>query len=222
MLRTVSPRPGFVLSFLAKSEGTLRRPELQTSCRLPPYHKYRWPKHWPSEVLRMLRITEAKSLLSPSITARGAHSLLRLCTMFVLIKNNRPPTADCMYWIPPPIADRYKIYSPLLQSKVSPFADIQKCLWTGQDSLAYIGSWRGVQPGRGTGVEPGGLWSREFIAKIFRKVNTKAYAGACLFRGPICSCVDPHFKAKNHPLNRKNWNAHGVMPTYSVTPRASQ
>jgi hypothetical protein len=23
-------------------------------------------------------------------------------------------------------------------------------------------------------------------------------------------------KAKNHPLNCKNWNAHGVMPTYSA------
>jgi hypothetical protein len=92
---------------------------------------------------------------------------------------------------------------------------------TGQ-LLAYTGSWRGVQPCRGTGVEPGGLWSREFIAfisKIFIKVNTwgllRERAG---FGGPICSRADPHFKAKNHPLNRKNWNAHGVMPTYSVIP----
>jgi hypothetical protein len=50
----------------------------------------------------------------------GGHSLLQLCTMCVLIKNNRPRTAVSMYWIPTPspIADRYKIYPPLLQSKV--------------------------------------------------------------------------------------------------------
>jgi hypothetical protein len=62
----------------------------------------------------------------------------------------------------PPIADRHKIY---LLSKVPPLADIQKCLRTGQ-LLAYSGSGRGVQPGRGTGVEPGILWSQEFIAFI--------------------------------------------------------
>jgi hypothetical protein len=31
------------------------------------------------------------------------------------------------------------------------------------------------------------------------------------FGGPICSHADPLFKAKNHPLNRKNWNWHGVI-----------
>jgi hypothetical protein len=29
----------------------------------------------------------------------------------------------------------------------------------------------------------------------------------------------PAFKAKKHPMTRKNWNAHGVIVTYRVTPR---
>jgi hypothetical protein len=29
--------------------------------------------------------------------APGGHSLLQLYTLCILIKNNRPPTADCMY-----------------------------------------------------------------------------------------------------------------------------
>jgi hypothetical protein len=76
----------------------------------------------------------------------------------------------------PPIADRYKIYPLLIAEQGIPFCRHTKMFMdrAGQ-LLAYTGSWRGVQPGQGTGVEPGGLWSREFIAfisKIFRKVNT--------------------------------------------------
>jgi hypothetical protein len=129
----------------------------------------------------------------------GAHSLLRLCTMCVLIKNNRPPTAD---WIPPPYCGHIQnIPTPYCRARY-PLLQTYKHVY-GQDRtgqlLAYTGSWRGVQPGRGTGVEPGGLWSREFIAfisNIFRKVNTWGLLRerAC-FVGPICSRVDPHFKA---------------------------
>jgi hypothetical protein len=47
----------------------------------------------------------------------------------------------------PPIADRYKIYPPLLQSKVTPFADIQRCWRTGQDSYYTNNGWFGVRYG---------------------------------------------------------------------------
>jgi hypothetical protein len=46
-------------------------------------------------------------------------------------------------------------------------------------------------------------------------------SGACLFRGAyicICSRAHPLLNAKNHPLNWKNWNTHGVIPTYRVPP----
>jgi hypothetical protein len=98
----------------------------------------------------------------------GGYALLQLYTMCVLIKNNRP---YCRLHVlnPTPYCGQLQNI-PTLQSKVPPFADIHKCF---RDRKANTGSWRGVQPGRGTGVEPAGLWSREFIAfisKIFRKV----------------------------------------------------
>jgi hypothetical protein len=119
--------------------------------------------------------------------------------MYVLIKNNRPPTVDCMYWIPPPECGQVQNIPP-------PYPLLQKHKNPGE---VYRG-------------EPGGLWSREFIAfisKMLRKVNTGGLLRdrAC-FGGPICSSADPLFMAKNHPLNRNNWNAHGVIPTYTVTP----
>jgi hypothetical protein len=43
-----------------------------------------------------------------------------------------------------------------------------------------------------------------------------AYCGSVLVSGgggPICSRADPLFRAKKHPLNRKNW-----IPTYRVPP----
>jgi hypothetical protein len=66
----------------------------------------------------------------------GGHSLLQLYTMCVLIKNNRLPNADCLRLNPthPLLRTDTKYNHPLLQSKVPPFADIQKCLRTGQDS----------------------------------------------------------------------------------------
>jgi hypothetical protein len=98
-----------------------------------------------------------------------------------------------------------KYTHPLLQSKVPAFADIP---------IAYTGSWKGVQPGRGTGVELRGLWTWKFIA--FIKNFQKSKLGSVLVSGgPICSCADPLFKA--NPLNRNNWNIHGVIPTYRVT-----
>jgi hypothetical protein len=116
------------------------------------------------------------------------------------------PLLQTAYWIPPtPIAERYKINPPPIAEQGTPFCRHTQMFRdrTGQ-LLAYTGSWRGVQPGRGTGVEPGGHWSREFIAfisKIFKKVNTGGLLREGLYH--ICSRVYPLFKAKDHPLTAK-------------------
>jgi hypothetical protein len=72
------------------------------------------------------------------------HSLLQLNTMCFHIKNNRPPTVDCMCWILPPYCGQIQKIRYL-----PPFADIQKCLWTVLSiniSLYWIPELRGVQP----------------------------------------------------------------------------
>jgi hypothetical protein len=51
-------------------------------------------------------------------------------TMCILIKNNRPLQQDCMCWTPPPIADRYKIYTPPIAGQCiarCPFCTHTKC-----------------------------------------------------------------------------------------------
>jgi hypothetical protein len=79
---------------------------------------------------------------------------------------------------------------------------------TGQ-LFANTGSWRGVQPGRGTGrtLE---LRIRSLYINNFQKSKYWGpIAGACLFQGAYLFLRRPAFYGKNHPLNRKNWNAHG-------------
>jgi hypothetical protein len=72
-----------------------------------------------------------------------------------------PPYCGQIQNIPTPYCRaRY----PLLQTYKNVYGQLLAC-----------GSWRGVQPSQGNGVDPGQLWSREFIAfisKCFRKVHT--------------------------------------------------
>jgi hypothetical protein len=126
-----------------------------------------------------------------------------------------------MYWIPPPIADSYKIFQPPIAEQGTLLQTYKNVLGT-RELLANTGSWRGVQPGRGTGVEPGWLWSRKFIAfisKIFRKLITGGLLRepAC-FGGPICSRADPLFKAKKTPAKPQKLEHTWGNTDYRVTP----
>jgi hypothetical protein len=100
-----------------------------------------------------------------------------------------------MYWIPPP-------YCWQIQNVPTPIAE--------PGAHPYCRAGRTLEPS-----------IHSLYIKNFQKSKYWGpIAGACLFQGPICSPADPLFKAENHPLNRKNWNAHGVIPTYRVTPRS--
>jgi hypothetical protein len=60
-----------------------------------------------------------------------------------------------------------------------------------------------------------------FISTIFRKVNTGGLiaGGSVLISGGLFVPARTRFlRQKITPLNRKNWNGHGVIPTYRVTP----
>jgi hypothetical protein len=131
--------------------------------------------------------------VSKGSLARGSLSVL--CTMCVLIKNNRPLL-------------RTACTESQIQNIPTPFCRHTKDR-IGQ-LLAYTGSWRGLQPGRGTGVEPGGLWSREFIAfisNIFRKVNTGGLLRerACFGGGGLFVPARTHF-LRQKPLLPKPQN----------------
>jgi hypothetical protein len=58
------------------------------------------------------------------------------------------------------------------------------------------------------------------ISKMFRKVKLilGAYCGSVLVSGGLLASARARFLKQKHPLTRKNWNAHGIIPTYSMIP----
>jgi hypothetical protein len=124
----------------------------------------------------------------------GGHSLLQLYTMCVLIKNNRPLTADCMYWI----ANRYKIYPPPIAEQGTPFCRHTKMF---KDRTAISLYWilemcttrSGYRGWAGRTLEP------RIHSFYIKNCQKSKYWGLLLerawFGGPICSRADPIFKA---------------------------
>jgi hypothetical protein len=73
-----------------------------------------------------------------------------------------------------------------------------------------------------TGVEPGGEdFGAEKVHSLYQKFSEKyilvAYCRSVLVSGVVPSRTR-FLRQKNHSLNRKKWNAHGVILTYRVTP----
>jgi hypothetical protein len=119
-----------------------------------------------------------------------------------------------------------KYSHPLLQSKVTPFADIQKCF---RDRRAISQYWileRCTNPvGRGTRVEPGRLWSREFIAfiyhdiKKFQKSNTgDLYCGSVLVSGGLFVPARTRFLRQKTPPKPQKLEHTWGNTDYRVTP----
>jgi hypothetical protein len=126
----------------------------------------------------------------------GGHSLLQPCTMRVLIKNNRPPTADWMYWIPPSIADRYKIYPPPIAEQGTRFCRYTKMFKDRTGKL--LSNWILERCTNRSGYRGWAGRTLEKMHSLYIKYLQKSkywgpIAGTCLFRGAYLFPRGPTF-----------------------------